>query len=206
MAPVVVPLANDNIRITNGSDPRSGSISWNSSRRTLSLDGGGDRLTLRGNVYVFCSLTLSSNADLTIDPLNGQPVKIYIDSPENCGGAGTGSVNLSGSSSIEPRNGDPSMAQFYVAGSKRIATTVTLTGTSSIVGTIYAPNSQVTMSGNGEVTGAVSAKSVRMSGSSQVTADDRALSIGEEPLQIYRRQAWVECTPTQRGSAPDGGC
>jgi Tfp pilus assembly protein PilX/cytoskeletal protein CcmA (bactofilin family) len=204
LAPVVVPLTNDNIRITNGSDPRTGSISWNAAQRTLSMDGG-DTLTLQGNAYVFCSLQLSANARLWIDPLNGQPVKIYIDSPESCGGSG-GSVSLSGTSSIEPRNGDPSMAQLYVAGSKRTATTVTLSGNAELVGTLYAPNSQLVMGGSSQITGAVAAKSVRMSGSARVRSDSRTDSIAEQPLQIYKRQAWVECTPTQKGSAPDGGC
>ena len=91
---------NDNARITGAKSgtgsPRDtcsgcGNISWNAATRVLQVANNAT-LTLTGDVYSFCSLTVQNNATLRIAPRT-TPLRIYIDSPESCGGgAGMGSV------------------------------------------------------------------------------------------------------------------
>ena len=83
-------------------------------------------LTLTGDVYSFCSLTVANNATLRIAPRT-TPLKIYIDSPESCGGgAGMGSVSVINNGLIQNLNTSPATLQLYVLGSTSINTTVTI--------------------------------------------------------------------------------
>ena len=84
---------NDNVRITNavatqrpdaeGSDQRQDERRHAGTPRTrqLAIDHNSS-LTLTGQTYSFCKLTLSSNSALYIAA--GQTVNIYFDSPEHC--------------------------------------------------------------------------------------------------------------------------
>lgn len=209
--PVTLPASNDNGRLTSGADPRSG-LSWNASTRVLSGNG---TVTLRGTNYVFCRLHLTNDARVIIEN-DGSPVLIYIDAPERCGATsgnptGMGNVLFTQKGTID-NQGVPAMAQLYVMGSKdpRYPTSVAINNNHAggVKMTVYAPNSAFSMANNSVLIGAVVAKQVTMANSTEIRWDSSAggVLIGGSPLQIYKRQAWVECRPTQQGSAPDGGC
>ncbi len=210
-APVIVPTSEENYRITPGvpgpDDPRTGTVTWSASTRQLTLDHSD--LTLNGSIYVLCKLSIATQGNLII-PNDGTPVKIYFDSPENCGGAGTGGMNISTSSSdITNSSGDPSMLQIYVAGSSTIPSSVDFNNSHATALTIYAPNSSVNLSNSTTLTGGIIAKKVTMNNSASVAWDARAgsFSVGSLPLlQIYKRQSWTECATTASGSSPDSGC
>jgi hypothetical protein len=210
LAPVTLPASNDNFRLTLGppgpDDPRSGSVSWDPGTRDLFLKNAS--ITLQGGDYVICDLSLEANGKLVI-PDDGTPVRIYIDAPESCGGAGTGNFSLRTSSSeIDNVSGDPSMLQIYAVGSNTIPTTVELNNKHDTAMTIYAPNSAVTYDNQSEFLGAVAARQVSMRNNSGITYDARAGSIvsGTTPLPVYQRQSWVECARTRGSGAPDAGC
>jgi Tfp pilus assembly protein PilX len=212
LAAVPVPNPNENWRITAGAptpdDPRTGTIGWTSAGRQLDLNH--DDLTTNGTDYALCNLTIGTQGELII-PNDGTPTRIFIDSPNNCGGAGTGNLTISTSSSdITNQSGDPSMLQIFVAGSKTIPTTVSFRNSHATQLVIYAPNSTVNLENSTDITGAIVGKKISMSNSAKVTWDARAGSIqlsgSQIPLQIYKRQSWTECTTQATGSSPDSGC
>jgi Tfp pilus assembly protein PilX len=211
LAPVKMPATNENWRLTIGSpgpdDPRSGSVSWNTSTRVLSLDNDG-QITLNGGIYILCGLTLNQNGRIII-PDDGTPVKIYIDAPERCAGANPrGSVSLEQSSRIVNASGDPTMVQLYVVGSTSpsLSTQVAFRNGHDLSMVVYAPNSLVTFDNQNTFRGAVMAKKVEIRNKAEIIGDPRVANLmGDDvPLQVYKRQSWIECNA--QGGTTDSGC
>jgi hypothetical protein len=208
LSPVVLPVVNDNARIGTldpWTDP--GSIGWSPVSRVLTMNNS-STLTLHGGNYVFCRLELRQSSRLIV-PDDGTPVRIYIDSPENCGG-NTSSVGLYNSSDILNPSGDPTMVQLYVAGSPNptVTTTVQLHNGHELQLVAYAPNSYVTFDNWNKLRGAVSARKVDLNNNLEINWDSRinGLLVGDVPLALYTRESWVECVPTAPPGTPDAGC
>ncbi len=208
LSPVVLPLVNDNARIGTldpWTDPSH--IGWSPISRALTMDHS-STLTLTGGNYVFCRLDLSTAAQLIV-PNDGTPVRIYIDSPENCGG-NTASVGLYNNSTILNPSGDPTMVQLYVAGSSNpaITTTVQFHNGHEVLLVVYAPNSVITFDNQNRLRGAVAARRVALNNNLEINWDSRVgnLLLGDVPLRLYTRESWVECVPTAPAGAPDAGC
>jgi hypothetical protein len=210
---------NDNARITGAKSgtgtPRDtcsscGSISWNDATRVLQVASNAT-LTLTGDVYSFCSLTVSNNATLRIAPRT-TPLRIYIDSPEECGGgAGMGSVSVLNNGLIQNLNTSPATLQLYVAGSTSVSTTVTIGNNgSSGAGTtlfVYAPNSVVSLTNNVHVTGSVIAKSITFENNTTIVYDESVKSLlSGSPIPIYTQETYKECASEPTGAEPDSGC
>ena len=66
-----------------GSNPCTGIVSWNAVTRVLSLNNNAT-VTLAATSYSFCRIELANSSRLLI-ATHRAPLKIYIDSPENCG-------------------------------------------------------------------------------------------------------------------------
>src|SRR6185503_6471705 len=168
---------NDNARIGNppqptGLDPCTdcNGISWNPSTRMLSLRNN-STLTLGGSVYSFCGIEIENTAQLKIPvrPL-GTGIRIFVDSPESCGGAGTGSVTVRNSGTVLNLNTDPTTFQLYLVGSPNIATSVAFDGidfAGELVMAIYAPYSLIRIKGNGTLSGAIASKAIDLQNSSR---------------------------------------
>ena len=129
------PTDNDNYRIgnppaTDSPDPCTdcNGIDWDPATRILRLRNN-STLTLGGGVYSFCGIEIENTAQLKIPvrPL-GTGIRIFIDSPEHCGGAGTGSVTVRNTGTILNLNTDPTTFQLNVLGSPTIATQVAFDG------------------------------------------------------------------------------
>jgi hypothetical protein len=209
------PTQNSNSRITSalagtgGGDSCTtcGKVGWNPNTRVLSL-GGNATLTLGGNTYSFCRLDLQNSAQLKV-AVNAT-VRIYMDSPEHCGGTtGMGSVSLKNSSGILNLNSDPTTLQLYLVGSPSIPTTVEFGNSfaSTMLIAIYAPYSTVFLSNSVSITGAVAAESVPIQNNSSITYDPRVDNITGGGIPVYRStQKWVECTSAPPGAAVNSGC
>jgi hypothetical protein len=210
---------NDNDRIGNppssvSPDPCTScdNVSWNPSTRVLSLRNN-STLTLGGSVYSFCRLDLDNTAQLKIParPL-GSAVRIYIDSPEHCGGGnGMGSVSVRNNSSIVNVNADPATLQLYVVGSSTIPTSVDFSNgldlSTDMIMAVYAPNSTVTLSNNVRLTGAVAARQLILQNNASLTYHDRIADITSGSLvRIYRTAEYRECSNSQETSEVDSGC
>lgn len=207
--------SNDNGRIVNGlanpavvpyDQASGGGVTYNASTRTLTLSGGGTSLTLGGAVYNFCELDLSGGSTLSIAP--GASPAIYIDSPSDTGSgcpSNTGNLTVSGGSNIINPSLNPLSLQMYVYGLNNGSGTVTLSGSSAMYGTVYAPQSNVTLSGSGTVTGGIVGRTVTISGAGAAW-DPRAGTLKATPTGTYYRTAWAQCSPAPTTSDPGSGC
>lgn len=213
------PTVNDNVRI--GDPPSSisldpctscSNIDWNPSTRVLSLKNNAT-LTLGGSVYSLCRLDLDNTAQLKIAarPL-GTAVRIYIDSPEDCGGGnGMGSVSVRNNASIVNMNSDPATLQLYVVGSSTVATSVDFSNgldlPTDLIMAIYAPNSTVTLRNNVRLTGAIASRLLVLQNNASLTYHDRIADITSGSLiRLYRSAEYRECANDQETSEVDSGC
>jgi hypothetical protein len=207
------PACNDDYRIANGLasppvtpyDQSSAGVTFTASTRTLTLSNAS--LTLGGGLYNFCNLTASGTSTITVAPT--AQTEIFIDSPDDPNSgcpSGSGSLNLSGSSTFVNQSLNPLALQIYVYGFNNGTNKVTLSGSSAMYGVLYAPQSQVTLSGTGRVYGGVAGRTLTISGSG-LTWDNRVGTLQATTTGLYYRAAWAQCTPTPTVSTdPGSGC
>jgi hypothetical protein len=183
-------------------------ISWNPTTRSLVLNNNAT-LTLSGGVYNFCNFEMNNSSQLIVaarDP--NTPLKIFIDSPENCG-AGSGSVRLRNNTGIVNLNSDPTTLQLHVAGSPTAATSVSFENSfsRSMIMAVYAPSSTISMTNNLHLVGALAGKSLQLQNNTSLTYHERIgdVSTGSS-MRVYNDEAYVECTVEPTGSAQDSGC
>jgi hypothetical protein len=183
-------------------------ISWNSSTRVLSL-GGNSVLTLTGDVYSLCSITLTGSAQLQI-AARSTPMIMYIDSPENCGGgAGMGSATFDGT--FVNVNSNASTFVLEVAGSTNVATTVGIADNSSHASSpmaIYAPNSTVDFKNNLDWTGAIVAKTIKVKNNASISYDSSIqMILSGSATRLYESQGYKECaTDPSSSTDPSSAC
>jgi Tfp pilus assembly protein PilX len=205
------PACNDDYRITNGlASPlvvpydQSSGISWTPATRTLTLSGNSS-LTLGGGLYNFCELDLSGNAQIAIAA--GVQAEIFIDSPDNPNSgcpAGSGNVSFTGNGAVNAAQ-NPLAIQLYVYGRNDFSGTASISGNGNFYGILYAPKSQVSISGNGIVSGGVAGRTVSISGNG-FNWDSRAATLQASSTGLYYRVAWSQCTPTWTGTNPGSSC
>ena len=211
------PTNNDNARIGSPPQPISldpctdcSGIDWDPGTRMLSLRNN-STLTLGGSVYSFCGIEIDNTAQLKIParPL-GTGIRIFIDSPEHCGGEGTGSVSVRNSGTILNLNADPTTFQLYLLGSSSIETHVAFDGiefAGDLVMAVYAPYSTIRIKGNTHLSGAIASKSIDLQNSAQITYHQRIEDITTgSPLRLYRPEQYLECTAVPTGPSPDSDC
>jgi hypothetical protein len=174
------------------------------------LDMKDESLTLTGDRYSFCNMTLKNShiyigARLPTQP----PMRIYIDSPENCGGAGTGNLSLQTTSDIVNLNSDPATLTIFVAGSPTIPTAAELHQTSAtqVAMVVYAPYSECQLRNSAKLRGAMACKRASLEQTSSITWDPLvgALTMNDIP-PLFRRYSYVECDRITSPSPPNTGC
>ena len=208
---------NDNYRIgnppaTDSLDPCTDctGIDWDPDTRFLRVRNNAT-LTLGGGVYSFCGIELDNTAQLKIAvrPL-GTGIRIFVDSPENCGDTGTGSVSVRNSATILNLNTDPTTFQLMVVGSPEIATEVAFEGidfAAELVMAVYAPYSTIRIRGLAHLTGAIASKAIDLQNSARITYHERIADITTgSPLRLFKPEHYIECTATPTGVEPDSGC
>jgi hypothetical protein len=211
------PIDNDNARIGDPPQPTSldpctdcDGIDWDPSTRVLRLRNN-STLTLGGSLYSFCSIEIENTAQLKIPvrPL-GTGIRIFVDSPDSCGGEGTGSVIVRNSGSILNLNADPTTFQLYLLGSSNISTVVAFDGidfASNLVMAVYAPYSTIRIKGLSTLSGAIASKAIDLQNSARIDYHERIADITTgSPLRLYRPEQYLECTSTAPGTEPDSGC
>lgn len=148
-APLSYPNASAGSAATTNNDSAAGGY-WNSSTNDLSLNGSGN-LTLPGGVYYFRNISTQANSFLTFTG----PATVYVTGNVGMWGATTTSGNV-------PKN-----LNIQVVGNG----TVTVGNNASIYANIYAPQSNVTLSGSGAIYGSVLGWSINMTGTSNIYYD-----------------------------------
>jgi hypothetical protein len=181
-------------------------------------------LTLTGNTYVFCSLSLQ-NGTLTFNPTNkSKPVQIYFPSPSTCGQTTpVQQFSLQNQAIIaNSTNQGAGGLQFYMIGSGSLSPTATPTtsadinnqsSTGQLVATIYAPLSAVSIRNQAGIKGAVYGEAVTWGGNNpnvfrDTTTDNVTATTSSPPTySAYTQTNYRECTsivPTD--TAPSSGC
>lgn len=182
---------------------------WNATTRTIE-PAQNSSLTLTGGDYFICRLILNNNSHLIMGA--GAAVRIFFDTPENCGiKANEAQIKVENnaditSSGYQTTENKFSLPGLYVQGSTTIPTKVMFQnngGSNQFV--LYAPNSNVYMENNATYKGAIAGKTVYLSNHAKVEQDE-----GFEPPQIggstlYSRQSYVECTGAT-ASPPNASC
>jgi hypothetical protein len=195
--------------------------------RVLDLDND-DNVTLSGSTYGFCGIRIRNQAKLTIGlRLPGAtPLRIYLDSPENCAAALPNNPELRGNfemtqgGGISNLNSDPATLTLFVVGSPTRTTTVRFlqsTCTSNpcnsgspspqVAMVVYAPYSYCELRNTANLRGAMACKQVSMDNASSITWDPLVGALtNNDIVPLYRRTSYVECDKVQNPSPPDTGC
>lgn len=222
-----VPESNDNHRLF-GEDPISGN---NAEACWDGLDGNGEvnpelecgprelliasnsSVTLGGSVYSFCKLTLRSNSSLYIAA--GAEVKIYFDSPENCGyeEEPVTQFELRSNSRITSAEGDPVDVGLLFVGSTEIDTRIVLNSESAVDGpceqnfAIYAPYTDIELDSETKFCGGLAGKTVHLKKNAEVWTSS-GIDKFYLPLVAphYVSERFVDCRATAASGAPDEGC
>jgi hypothetical protein len=136
---------------------------------------GNTTLTLGGGDYWICSISLSGNSELIM--AEGAHVRIFFDTPENCGT--TTQISLSGNNRIaatgyQPDEEQYDMPGFFLLGSPTMQTTINLSGnyTTTQEFVIYAPRSTINVSGNATMKGLIAGKTLNISGNGEILNDE----------------------------------
>jgi hypothetical protein len=165
--------------------------------------GGGD--------YFICGL-YANNGQLIMAGGPGVQVRIFLDTPENCGFEdGDVQIQITGNANVKSTGYNPkenmfNVPGFYVLGSTSITTEIDLSGNSGTNELIlYAPNSDVEVGGGATWIGMMAGKTIRLHGNPEITSDP-----GIDTPDIYFTSLWepthfVECTGAT-ASPPDASC
>ncbi len=190
------------------SKSRSSTVPWDPATRTITV-GSNATLTMGGGDYFICQFNMD-NGDLIMPA--GAHVRIYFDTPENCGiSAGGSQINMGGNAHIQSTGFDPAhgvfdLPGFYVQGSKTIPTTVTMGGNSGANEFIlYAPNSDVTFQGNSTLYGLLAGKTLTMGGNPTIVAIPGLPPQNFSTTSTFRRDRYVECSSVV-ASPLNAGC
>ena len=217
--PLVLPAVNqgdaatvnDNARFFT-QDLRTGGnrVTWVPSTRTMELKQNSS-LTLGGQIYSFCKLTMSSNTAIYVAP--GSRVTIFFDSPENCGlPANTVQMKLSSNSRITATGGGAANAAFLFVGSDTVPTRIELNSNTQVAGAceqnfvIYAPRSDFDFDSNSTYCGAVAGKSIHMDSNAKLYIDNAAKNfVLPNTAPHYEPNSFIECEGPA-GDPPDARC
>ena len=170
-APLDLALNNSNSRLAGSGelDPVDSSvwqrsnIDWNPATRVLRVNYAS--LTLKSiSAYSFCRVEISGGAKLIVDTVT--PASIFFDSPENCPGANSEQLSVSGGGEILYTQAIPG---FYFLGSNLMPTSISFSGGMSVNGmVVYAPKTNVSFHSGYSFNGAIIAKSLSLSGGGSV--------------------------------------
>lgn len=194
--------------------PTGTAISLSAISGTVTLPQIGDTPNADGRyVYTTTSVSLSGNSVLSVKG----PVDLIVTG--NVAVSGNGYISVGGSGSTDPSlnlyspgtislagNGmvnatsRPVNASIWGTAPASVTQTVNIAGNGSFIGTVYAPNANVSLAGNGANSGAVIAKTATISGNGQFHYDvDLGLISGDTS---YRVNGWAELSgATGSGSA-----
>lgn len=122
---------------------------------------GNNSMTLTTGTYVATSLSISGNARL-IANTGGGPITIYV----------TGEISISGNGVLNTGTAPRNLNLVQVGGAA-----VSFSGNASFYGTVYAPQSALTLGGNGVLNGAFDGDSIHQHGNGTIHYDQSLRSI-----------------------------
>lgn len=181
---------------------------------SVTLPLAGDPLGPDGRyLYTAASLSINGNDSVSIKG----PVDIIVTG--NVSVSGNGNLAVGGTGSTNPSLNLYAAATVSIGGNGMINHTnvpinstihgtapdgttqsISISGNGSFIGTIYAPNADLTLSGNGGNSGAVIGKTINLSGNAVFHYDIR---LGQVPSErFFKPISWIELTaPAGSGAA-----
>lgn len=139
----------------------------------ISLSGNATRTIVAGT-YTASSLSISGNARLIIDSTLG-PVHLYV----------SGAISIAGNG-INNVSAVPSDFNLVATGNAG----VDFSGNANFAGTVYAPNSTLSLSGNGTMYGAFVGAAMRVSGNGAIHYDRLLATITGVPGPLRLMAQW----------------
>ena len=139
----------------------------------IKLSGNKSQTLVAGN-YVASSLSISGNARLTIDSTLG-PVNLYV----------SGAISIAGNG-INNVSSVPSKFNLVSTGTA----SVNFSGNANFSGTVYAPNAELNLSGNGTMYGAFVGARMRVSGNGAIHYDKVLKTISGIPGPLRVMAQW----------------
>jgi Tfp pilus assembly protein PilX len=139
----------------------------------ISLSGNNTRTLIAGN-YLASSLSISGNGSLIIDSTLG-PVNLYV----------SGDISISGNG-INNVSGVPSKFNLVSTGTAGVS----FSGNANFSGTVYAPGSELNLTGNGTMYGAFVGARMRVSGNGAIHYDKVLKTITGVPGPIRLMAQW----------------
>lgn len=213
---------NDNARITNGLDTKSGSVTYDAATRALSINGS---LTLGGSTYNFCRITMDQGAQLNLAP--GAMVRMYVDSPDRDGGncvpsgmtasqarqAGYGSMSL-GNNATFNNTGHADSLQFYVYGwHSTPMNSISFNNSAVLKALVYAPRSVIVLNNtsnntaNEQLRGGLVAGAIDVRNNTRFRWDESLEEVRADTVAHWVRTAWSECQRRATSATdPGSGC
>jgi hypothetical protein len=198
----------ENGEVDTYSAKRTSTIPWDPVHRVVKI-GRGASLTVGGKDYFLCQLFIEAGELRMAFPAHP---RFYFDTPEHCNlPAGSAQIEMSGNAHITATGFNPEQETydvpgFYVMGSPTIPTVVKLTGTAgSSELMLYAPNSDVTISGTVEWIGMFAGKSMTIKGGPTIKANPKIKQPNITVASLFGRERYVECTGAT-ASPPDASC
>ncbi len=196
--------------IANGNKGFTSTVPWNPGTRTISTSNN-STLTLSGGDYFVCRLELTNNSHLIMAA--GAHVRIFFDTPENCGlKAGAEQLSLSNNTDIQATGYQGSSEKtdlpgLYLMGSASISTKATFqnnTGTTNEF-VLYAPNTSIYIENNATYKGVLAGKTIKLTNNATVEQDAAFKPPQIGGATLYTRQSYIECTGSA-GSPPNANC
>jgi len=175
----------------NGTWTATGSAIYNPLTKNLAVSGGGT-LTLSGGTYFFSSLSLSGGSILKVTG----PVKIYITQVGSLGGGGI--VNVTGLPANLQIFQHPYALPVGVPPAKKFNNTLSVSGGSGSALTVYAPFTDVAVTGSGAVYGAIIADNLQAQGGAQFHYDEALGGLGGSGPPKLARVYWRDLAQPKR--------
>ena len=145
----------------------------------LSLSGL-DKMLITGNARIYVTGAFNMTGSSKIIILNGASLKFYFG----------GDVKLAGNG-IQNQNSDATKLEML---GLPTCENIAISGNGSFVGSLYAPNADITLNGNGnnyiKIIGAIAGESLKSNGQPQVIQDLNLFRNG--PLNGFVATSWVE--------------
>ncbi len=196
--------------------PTTTAITLAAINNTLVLPRVGDSPGANGRyLYTTTDVGLNGNNLITVlgpvDLIVTGDVSVTGNGSITVGGAGStnpsfnlycpGTISLGGSGMVNSTLTPSKVTIWGTAPSSGAAQTITISGSSNYVGTIYAVNGNVTLSGSGSTNGAVIAKTATVSGSGVFHYDTQLAGAQTSLDTSYRVSAWSELTGSPTGGS-----
>jgi hypothetical protein len=178
---------------------------WNGPDRIISLGQQGQTLTMNGGDYFICQLSVGPG---TIYMSAQAHVRIFIDTPQNCGlPSGAVQVDIGGngnlvSSGYNPGQGIYEIPAIYVLGNGTVSIGAN-SGTNHLM--LYAPESAIDFGGNAEWIGMFAGKSINLHGNPFFKTDANLKEPDITYSGRFQRSRYVECAGAS-ASPPNANC